>query len=54
MLLPDWNILELDIAVDELNRAILFTVPGPTVPVPEFTAYEALTAHDDVPKNEPE
>lgn len=46
MLLPDWNITELDIVFCELNNAILWVVPGPT------GANEALVANDDVIETE--
>jgi hypothetical protein len=47
ILLPDWNIIELDIVLDELNSAILWVVPGPT------GENEADVANDAVPVNEP-
>jgi len=46
ILLPDWNIIELDIVLEELNKAILWVVPGPT------GANEALLANDDVIETE--
>lgn len=48
ILLPDWNITELEIVLDELNNAILLIVPGPT------GAKEAVVANEAVPDSEPD